>query len=167
MTTPQPTGEAAPGVQLTFDRDIAEQLDSRYRTRDIVRRRELVHNALGAKPGDRILDVGCGPGFVVAVFLEQVCPAGSVVGVDRNPQMVAVTARRCAGYRNVTEPEPDFTRETGRRTFGISEIMVPQEWTGKGVAHALHAHLLSARPESRASLLVEPENTKAYRIYLH
>lgn len=67
----------------------------------------------------------------------------------------------------LSEPEPDFTREDGRRTFGLSEIMVSQEWAGKGVAHALHDHLLSVRPELRASLLVEPENARAYRAYLH
>lgn len=67
----------------------------------------------------------------------------------------------------LSEPEPDFTREDGRRTFALSEIMVSQEWTGKGVAHALHDRLLSARTESRATLLVEPENTRAYRAYVH
>jgi GNAT superfamily N-acetyltransferase len=67
----------------------------------------------------------------------------------------------------LAEPEPGFTREDGRRTFALSEIMVSQEWAGKGVAHALHDHLLAARPESRATLLVEPENTRAYRAYLH
>jgi GNAT superfamily N-acetyltransferase len=67
----------------------------------------------------------------------------------------------------LSEPEPDFTREDGRRTFALSEIMVSQEWTGKGLAHALHDHLLSVRSESRATLLVESENARAYRAYLH
>lgn len=67
----------------------------------------------------------------------------------------------------VAEPEPDFTRETGHRTFALSEIMVSQEYAGKGVAHALHDHLLAARTEPRATLLVEPENTRAYRAYSH
>lgn len=67
----------------------------------------------------------------------------------------------------LSEPEPDFTREDGRRTFALSEIMVSQEWAGKGIAHALHDHLLLARPESRATLLVESENVRAYRAYLH
>jgi arsenite methyltransferase len=109
MTTPQPTGEAVSKGQLSFDEDIAEQLDARYRTRDIVRRRELVHHALGAKPGEAILDVGCGPGFFVAELLEHVGTAGSVVGVDRSPQMLAVAARRCAGYHNITLHEADAT----------------------------------------------------------
>ncbi|MGH4008897.1 MAG: methyltransferase domain-containing protein [Pseudonocardiaceae bacterium] len=109
MTTPQPTGEAAPEGQLTFDEDIVEWLDARYRTREYLHRRELVHHALGAKPGDRILDVGCGPGFFVAELLGKVGTAGSVVGVDSSPQMLAVAARRCAGYRNFTLHEADAT----------------------------------------------------------
>lgn len=67
----------------------------------------------------------------------------------------------------LSEPEPDFTREDGRRTFALSEIMVSQEWTGRGIAHALHDRLLSARAESRATLLAEPDNTRAYRAYLN
>lgn len=65
-----------------------------------------------------------------------------------------------------SEPEPGFTREDGKRTFALSEIMVRREWTGHGVAHALHDQLLGGRNEQRATLLVEPENTIAYRAYL-
>lgn len=64
------------------------------------------------------------------------------------------------------EPEPGFTEEDGKRTFALSEIMVRREWTGRGVAHALHDELLRGRDEQRATLLVEPENTTAYRAYL-
>jgi GNAT superfamily N-acetyltransferase len=63
------------------------------------------------------------------------------------------------------EPEPGFTSEDGNRTFALSEIMVRQEWTGRGVAHALHDELLGARHEKRATLLVEAENKTAYRAY--
>ena len=63
------------------------------------------------------------------------------------------------------EPEPGFAIEDGRRTFALSEIMVRQEWTGRGVAHALHDELLIARREKRAALLAEPDNTVAYRAY--
>lgn len=64
------------------------------------------------------------------------------------------------------EPEEGFTREDGRRTFALSEIMVRQDWTGKGIAHALHDELLRHRSETRATLLVEPDNTTAYRAYV-
>ena len=65
----------------------------------------------------------------------------------------------------LAEPEPGFTREDGRRTFALSEIMVRQAATGQGIARALHTELLQARPEQRATLLVRPSNTVAYRAY--
>ncbi|GAA0990904.1 hypothetical protein GCM10009555_077410 [Acrocarpospora macrocephala] len=64
-----------------------------------------------------------------------------------------------------TEPEPGFTTEDGTRTFALSEIMVRQAWTGRGIAHALHDTLLSTRQEQRATLLVRLDNTTAYAAY--
>lgn len=62
-------------------------------------------------------------------------------------------------------PEPGFTDEDGTRTFALSEIMVHHKRTGQGIAHAMHNELLSTRLEKRATLLVEPDNTSAYRAY--
>ena len=64
------------------------------------------------------------------------------------------------------EPEPDFSREDGRRTFAVSEIMVDRDRTGRGVAHLLHDSLLGARSEERATLLVDPRNIRARERYL-
>ncbi len=66
----------------------------------------------------------------------------------------------------LSEPDPDFAQEDGTRTFALSEIMVRRKWAGRGLAHALHDELLSHRHERRATLLVEPENDRAYRAYL-
>jgi arsenite methyltransferase len=93
--------------QLVFDQDAADQFVSRYRTRDMVRRRMVVRDALGVNPGDRILDVGCGPGFAIAELVDQVGVAGSIVGVDRSPHMLTAAARRCAGHPNVMLHEAD------------------------------------------------------------
>src|SRR5215218_5308399 len=87
--------------QLQFDEGVADQLEVVYKTRDIRRRRTLVGEALDAQPGERVLDVGCGPGFYVAELLEQVGPSGSVVGVDASSQMLAVALQRCADHSNV------------------------------------------------------------------
>jgi len=84
---------------MAFDERLASQLDLVYRSADMVRRRELARGALGAAPGERILDVGCGPGFYVAELLGEVLPGGQVVGVDASPAMLAISARRCAGQR--------------------------------------------------------------------
>jgi arsenite methyltransferase len=88
--------------QIVFDETLVEQLEALYATRDVVRRRALVYDALEAQSGERILDAGCGPGFYVSELLDQVGVSGSLVGVDVSPQMLAVAARRCEGRTNVT-----------------------------------------------------------------
>jgi len=87
--------------QLVFDETLAEHLEVLYRTRDVLRRRALIREALGARSGERILDVGCGPGFYVAELLDEVGPEGRVVGVDSSEAMLAVAAHRCEGRPNV------------------------------------------------------------------
>jgi arsenite methyltransferase len=95
--------------QLKFDRRLVERLETLYATRDVLRRRELVRATLGARPGDRILDVGCGPGFYVTELLEAVGREGSVVGLDISADMLAVAAKRVEGHGNVTFHEADAT----------------------------------------------------------
>lgn len=65
----------------------------------------------------------------------------------------------------LAQPEPGFIDENGTRTFALSEIMVDNRMTGQGIAHAMHNELLSTRLEKRATLLVEPDNSSAYRAY--
>lgn len=96
-------------AQLVFDEALAEQMEVVYRSRDVVRRRRLVYEALGATRGERILDVGCGPGFYASELLDKVGPDGSVVGVDASPQMLAVAAHRCEGRPNVSFRQADAT----------------------------------------------------------
>lgn len=88
--------------QIVFDRNIAERLEAAYAARDILRRRELVYAALEPRPGQRILDVGCGPGFYVSELLEQVGPEGFVTGIDVSADMLALARERCARYSNVS-----------------------------------------------------------------
>ncbi|WP_024806582.1 GNAT family N-acetyltransferase [Nocardia sp. BMG51109] len=59
-----------------------------------------------------------------------------------------------------------YTTETGTRTFAFSELMVRKEFTGRGIARVLHDELLDRRPEQRATLLVRPDNGRAYDTYL-
>ncbi len=95
--------------QLSFDHATAERLEAAYRARDVRRRRALVHAALAAQPGERIVDVGCGPGFYVAELLDLVGPAGAVTGVDRSADMLAVAAGRVAGREGASFREGEAT----------------------------------------------------------
>lgn len=94
-------------AQLDFDEGTAAELEAVYSRRDILRRRALVHEALGARPGERVLDAGCGPGFYVSEILERVGPEGSVVGVDASAAMLGLAARRSEGQGNVSFHEGD------------------------------------------------------------
>ena len=95
--------------QLAFDEETGKQLEALYRIGDAVRRRHLVRAALAATAGERILDVGCGPGFYCAELLEEIGTTGTMVGVDSSPQMLALAARRCAGHDRVEFREGDAT----------------------------------------------------------
>src|SRR3954453_10475732 len=85
--------------QMAFDEKVAAQLDALYRTRDVVRRRELALAALDVQPTDAVVDIGCGPGFYVAALAEQ---AASVTGIDPSASMLALAARKTEGRDNVT-----------------------------------------------------------------
>jgi ubiquinone/menaquinone biosynthesis C-methylase UbiE len=95
--------------QYVFDESLLPKLEALYRTRDVLRRRQLVREAVGASPGERILDAGCGPGFYVAELLDEVGPSGAVIGVDGSPQMLAAAARRSETHGNVAFHEADVT----------------------------------------------------------
>ncbi|MEV6323662.1 GNAT family N-acetyltransferase [Nocardia sp. NPDC051787] len=69
------------------------------------------------------------------------------------------------GLRLGTGDLATFTAEDGTRTFALSETMVQAEFTGHGIARALHDDLLGRRPEQRATLLVQPDNRRAYDTY--
>ncbi len=43
----------------------------------------------GLRPGDRVLDAGCGTGRALGALRAAVGPAGTVLGVDLTPQMLA------------------------------------------------------------------------------
>ena len=89
-------------TQLTFDAATAQALEKAYHKRDMIRRRRHVREALTASSGERILDVGCGPGFYARELLDEIGPGGSIVAVDASPDMLALARRRCEGHSNVT-----------------------------------------------------------------
>ncbi|WP_216905777.1 GNAT family N-acetyltransferase [Nocardia noduli] len=66
---------------------------------------------------------------------------------------------------DATIDRAEFVAEDGKRTFALSEIMVDADHAGKGLAHSLHDELLRPRGEQRGTLLVRPDNERAYAAY--
>ncbi len=102
-------------------------------------------------------------GFEYVLAVVDGSPAGQIWGWPLPPNAA------WWGNLHLDDPNTDieeFTAEDGARTFGLSEIMVCAEYTGQGVARAMHDELLGGRPEGRATLLVEPDNPRAYERYI-
>ena len=69
-------------AMLEFDEHATRQIQRLYSTPDVVEQREQVLALLSPQPGERILDVGSGPGFLVASMADAVGNRGAVHGLD-------------------------------------------------------------------------------------
>ena len=79
---------------LQYDEATTRQLEAVYLGPDIVAQRARTMELLGLKPGERVLDIGSGPGFLCADMAAAVGPQGRVRGIDISPVMVARAAGR-------------------------------------------------------------------------
>ena len=74
----------------------AARLETVYASPAIAAQRARTRAALGARPGERGLDVGCGPAFLACELGREVGPAGRIVGVDESPDMLEAARARIA-----------------------------------------------------------------------
>jgi arsenite methyltransferase len=81
---------------LDFDEENVRRLEAVYTTPDIVEQRRQTRAALSLRPGERVLDIGSGPGFLAAEMAAEVGPDGRVHGIDPSEIMLAGARRRDA-----------------------------------------------------------------------
>jgi arsenite methyltransferase len=88
---------------LAFSSDAAETLVAAYQTPDMVRQRDATLQRLHLKPGERVIDIGCGPGFLCKSMAAAVGPAGRVIGIDISEDLIDFATNHqdsdCIEYR--------------------------------------------------------------------
>ena len=93
-------------ASMRFDDEAAERLEAVYRGPDIVAQREHTLELLALKPGEQVLDIGSGPGFLCQTMAEIVGPTGRVHGVDLSPDFVRrATARNACPWLSYAEAD--------------------------------------------------------------
>ncbi len=82
---------------LGFDENEARRVEAIYQTSDVVAQRARVLDAMALQRGERIVDLGCGPGLLALAMGPLVGPEGEVQCLDASENMIALARRRCAG----------------------------------------------------------------------
>jgi ubiquinone/menaquinone biosynthesis C-methylase UbiE len=79
---------------LQFDAERARRLERAYSTADIRAQREETLRQLSLQPGEAVIDIGCGPGFLCERMAELVGQAGSVLGIDVSQDLIDLAGQR-------------------------------------------------------------------------
>jgi SAM-dependent methyltransferase len=81
---------------------------------------ELLLSHAAARPGESVLDIGCGTGTTALHFAAAVAPGGHVTGIDVSTPMLEVARRRSAECANVTYLLADAqTHNFGEKKFNL------------------------------------------------
>ena len=115
--------------QLTFDAAAAKSLEAIYLTPDVIAQRARVLDLLAPQAGERVLDIGVGPGLLAYDLARLVGEGGRLVGLDLSPSMVAAAAERLAGLpqaqcrradaTDLGEPDGAFDAAVSTQVSGV------------------------------------------------
>ena len=136
-----------------FDDKAARKLEAVYRTPDVVEQRAAILEALNLKPGERALDIGCGPGFLAADMARVVGPTGHVAAVDSSADMVAMTRKRCSAMPWVRVDEADARALPYPDESFDAAAAVQVYLYVRGLPHALTGLRRVLKPGGRALVL--------------
>jgi arsenite methyltransferase len=92
-----------------YNLEESKSTEQAYLSPEIVRQRRRTIELMAPLPGERILDVGCGPGLLALELSVVVGDTGKVLGIDSSPSMIELAKQRCADLDNVVLAQGDAT----------------------------------------------------------
>ena len=81
--------------EFSFDGAAARRVEQVYLMPDIIEQRRATRALLALQPGETVLDVGCGPGFLLAEMAGEVGVTGRLSGIDISADMLVLARNRC------------------------------------------------------------------------
>ncbi|WP_326764109.1 methyltransferase domain-containing protein [Streptomyces sp. NBC_01591] len=116
---------ATPDAFVYLDRVAATDLGRSYKKHML--------DELGIRPGETVLDLGCGPGTDLGALAEAVTQTGTVIGIDHDRATVDAARDRTAERGNVTVrmgdmhdlPLPDRTADRARTDRVLQHVADP------------------------------------------
>ena len=92
-----------------FDAAASVRVDRIYQNPDIVAQRVFVRQHLALKPGERVMDIGAGPGLLALEMATEVGADGEVIALDPSESMRAIAEHRCRNCPWVSVVDGDAT----------------------------------------------------------
>jgi SAM-dependent methyltransferase len=148
--------------QVQFDEATARRLEALYISPDAVRRRSLAATLLAPRTGERLLDIGCGPGFLASEMAAAVGPEGRVECIDASEAMLATAGRRCAHQPQVQLRHGDAARlDFEDASFDAAFSVQVHEYV-EAIEEALGELARVVRPGGRALVVATDWGTVAW-----
>jgi len=153
MAQVSPIAESDVAVANVFDEKQSRRIEAVYLTPDIVQQRARLLDALTLQPGERVVDLGCGPGLLALEMARQVGADGAVQCIDSSDSMLALARRRCDGLPHVEVRGGDVAAlPYAEHSFDVAVCTQVYEYV-PDVDHALAELHRVLKPGGRAAIM--------------
>lgn len=138
---------------MQFDEKRLRELEVTYQSPDVVAQRRRLLEEIRPMPGERALEIGCGPGFVAEELARAVGPKGAVCAIDNSESAILLARQKCAEYANAKFEVADATElPYGDEEFDLATITQVYEYV-PDIDRALAELNRVLRPGGRAAII--------------